>query len=87
MKARKTMNVEDFKNNVNAILDTYDQDHCPPEYVKGIRDILEDVLMKTGNYRGFKYLTAPSGNGQPGIRWNGNVAVFNDTDDNRVKYF
>lgn len=92
---RKTFNVQEFKEHVNdSLLNTADD---MVEFRQGQMRLLEKVLMESGNYHGFGYLTVQemrqSYNGttdMPGIReyieeerrWE-----FEDTDSTRVRYF
>lgn len=54
--SRKTIEVEQLKNEVNQILANYTEGGCHQEYLNGIRSLLEFALHKSGNYRGYQYL-------------------------------
>lgn len=61
---------------------------------QGAMQVLEQVLHATGNYRGFRYLTADEvADGAPGINMVSGqihpdpVLRFVNTDSTRVKYF
>jgi len=88
--ARKTIDVEDLVNTVNHIL----RSHVgSAEKRQGMMNVVEYVLHKTGNYKGFRYLMSdevPAGE-LPGIRYeNGEIlpypARFENTDSTRVQY-
>jgi len=93
--SRKTFKVEDLKDKVNGMLL-----HLPDDDKNGreqLQSLIENVLMDTGNYGGFRYLGADdmetSINGMSvGINEvNGEVLPYNErfanTDHTRVKYF
>ena len=53
MRQKKTISVEFIKDIINY------KNHmstCAPEVRRGWNSILQDILMQTGNYRGFYYL-------------------------------
>lgn len=52
--ARKTISVETVKRSVNHALSTVAEGN-DPQYRNGLAAVLEDVLMKTGNYKGFQF--------------------------------
>jgi len=93
--SRKTFKVEDFKDKVNGML------LHTPDRNKDVREamqtLVENVLMESGNYGGFRYLGADdmvgSDNGlSVGINEVGAEILpidkrFADTDHTRVKYF
>lgn len=93
-RSKKTVSVLEFTVEINQILRN---STCSPEQRSGFIGALDLVLMKSGNYRGFRYLTAnevPAGHA-PGI----NISPidgqhlenmdsrFKDTDPSRVCYF
>ena len=91
-KSRKTVDVGYLVDTVNTVL------AVSIESYKGRRDgmisLLESVLHTTGNYKGYRYLTAdelPNG-GKPGIRvgFDGEMLPytdrFTDVDDTRRSY-
>ena len=87
--SRKTINVEDFKNQCNKMLAMSEYDSKDIRY--GIIEALESALRMSGNYNGFQYLESkdvPSGK-KPGIRsYDKSYSEnFKDTDDTRRKYF
>lgn len=51
--ARKTVDVEFVKERVNIMLDS---DFTTSEMRRGAFGVLEAVLFKSGNYKGFSYL-------------------------------
>jgi len=88
---RKTVNVDELKRMTNQILAV---STVEPAMRKGWQASLEWVLHETGNYRGFRYLSAsevPNGH-PPGIRHgpDGEMLPFEcrfvATDDTRVSY-
>ncbi len=86
MKTRKTISVEMVRNIANDMLrNSPDQDK---DFREGINTMLERILMETGNYRGFAYLTwedmLTSFNGTSVGIDNGS---FENTDHTRVRYF
>lgn len=54
MNKRKTFEIDDLKQMVNSRLK---ESTCSPDERFAMASILEDVLHRTGNYRGFTYLT------------------------------
>ena len=56
---RKTINVESVRILVNSMLSGSAQDdHVDRAYREGAISVLEEILHESGNYRGFRYLTA-----------------------------
>jgi len=97
MARRKTMNVEDVKEWANTNLSLAPRGTGTGHYVaadrawrQGVMTMLENVLMSTDNYKGFRYLAldeVPTGC-IPGIRRDrGEEKQFENTDDTRVRYF
>jgi len=90
--ARKTIEVEAVRLQVNEMLRN---STCSPDTRRGMCSVLEDILHRTGNYKGFQYLGAPEvpEGEKPGIHWDKlrNDGIpderFTDTDETRVKYF
>lgn len=83
--ARKTFNVDDFRNQVNDVLRN---SVSSAEERKGWMTALENILHSTGNYNGFCYLNetlVPAGQ-LPGIREELDE-LFVNTDNTRVHYF
>ena len=85
---RKTINVEEVKDWANQQLEATDSVDCA--WRQGVMTMLENVLMSTDNYKGFRYLAVdevPTGC-RPGIRRDrGQEKQFDNTDDTRVRYF
>lgn len=54
MKARKTVSVEAIVDQVNASLK---ESTCSPDIRYGMCTVVEQVLMESGNYRGFRFLS------------------------------
>ena len=89
-KGRKTVDVEFLRTFVNSTLQ-----HTPDgqkDYRQGVITVLESVLHKTGNYRGFGYLTEEdmenTTHNIPGIRLApGTKDKWENTDETRIKYF
>jgi hypothetical protein len=98
MARRKTINVEDLKdfaNNQLASSVRYERqkesfEGIDAELRKGVMMMLENILMSTDNYKGFRYLAldeVPTGC-TPGIRRDrGQEKQFENTDNTRVRYF
>ena len=94
--ARKTINVETIKDwaNEQLISERSMKDFAEVAvgrgYRHGVMNMIENVLMSTDNYKGFRYLgkdEVPKGH-QPGIyRNHRDEPVFTDTDNTRVRYF
>jgi len=94
--SRKTIKVSEILNTVNKLCQT---SHGPSaEWRQGMLYLLENVLHKTHNYKGFVYLTVeqvPAGE-LPGINYikvNGTMVPhpdhnkrFENTDSTRVRY-
>lgn len=91
--ARKTFKVEDFKIMINHKL-KFSPDRAI-EYRQGLLISIENVLMQSGNYKGFNYLTIEQikeyGNKVPGI-WRPDPeqpskVSFENTDNTRVFFY
>ena len=93
MAKRKTVEVSALKDQINFMLAN---SRCPVEGRKSMMVILENVLMETGNYRGFSYLSkneVPEGY-QYGINLEAygecdtptSSMLFDNTDSTRVCY-
>lgn len=84
--ARKTIDIKDVVEMVNDILS---QSTCSPDVRQGAINVLEGILNRTGNYRGFYYLGAryvPAGE-KPGVNLDSDYEKrFVDTDRTRVFY-
>ena len=85
---RKTINVQEVKDWANDVLESTDSVDCA--WRQGVMTMLENVLMSTDNYKGFRYLAldeVPQGR-MPGIRRDrGQEKQFDNTDNTRVRYF
>ena len=81
-KGRKTVGVEAIVDQVNASLK---ESTCSADVRLGMCTVVEQVLMASNNYAGFRYLDAtevPSGQ-LPGV-----IRATNDiVDDSRRQYF
>ena len=98
MASRKTMSVVDIKNFANNQLASsirYERqkesiEGIDAEFRQGVMSMIEAVLMDTGNYKGYRYLSldeVPTGC-TPGIRRDrGDEKKFENTDRTRVRYF
>ena len=91
MKTKKTVPVANLIVKLNGILQSYHEGMVNVQEINGIRNFVEDIMMDTGNYNGYSYLTineVPAGE-RPGIQMNGFGAeeLFEDTDHNRVLYY
>ena len=94
MTNRKTIAVSEVVSSVNFLLANSDADLS--ELRQGAINVLESILHKTGNYRGFRYLTEVA-DGKPGVNYvtsNGSLVPhpdytkrFADTDCTRIEYF
>jgi len=88
MSKRKTIEVAELISMTNLVLT---RSTCTPDIRQGMMNLLEAVLHKTGNYKGYKYLTegyVPDG-ARPGINSIDLdiVGRFENTDKTRVEYF
>lgn len=54
MAARKTINVEAVKDRCNTMIDV----QTSPDARRAAAMLCESVLLATGNYKGFKYLSS-----------------------------
>ena len=97
---RKTINVEEVKDWANQQLEATDSVDCA--WRQGVMTMLENILMSTDNYKGFRYLSldeVPAGR-MPGIRETESgfgksieeleeiqFGKFKNTDRTRVRYF
>ena len=83
MRHKKTVNVQEIKDELNSIL--ANSDASLVDFREGILTSLESILLRSNNYQGFKYLSAREvSDGKPGIREDNN---FYDTDPTRRRYF
>lgn len=89
--SRKTIKVETVRDECNRLLAS---EYGTPDYRLGISVALEWLLMLSGNYNGFKYLTKDEvpENEKPGIVWEedqqGRPAPnFTVADETRRRYF
>lgn len=88
-KVKKTVLVETIKNWVNEEL----KGSGTPEHRQSLRFMIEDVLHKSGNYSGFRYLRLeelPQGTKMAGINIDPTNELnhnFDATDSTRVCYF
>lgn len=55
ISSKKTIKVEEIKKKVNELLATY-TDFNNDDYFLGQRQLLESILMSTGNYQGYQFL-------------------------------
>ena len=95
---RKTINVEEVKGMANRALEASmrwsetESKYVPVDryWRQGVMLMVEQVLMSTDNYKGFRYLAldeVPQGR-MPGIRRDrGQEKQFDNTDNTRVRYF
>lgn len=89
--SRKTFNVSDLVDTVNAMLKNSDPDRA--DIRQGAMNVLEQVLHDSGNYKGFRYLLNMECKGMPGVNYLGNMPHpdyekrFENTDRTRVMYF
>jgi hypothetical protein len=63
-RKRKTIAVEDLKEAINASLEL---STCSPPERRAMASVLEQVLHRTGNYRGFRYLESANGRREDGV--------------------
>ena len=90
MSKRKTINVAEVRYTVNHILATaIHDDDKHRQYRMGMILLLEDILMQTGNYKGYSYLTQDEiiPDCRPGVRYENGKSNFVDTDDTRRNYY
>ena len=91
MSKRKTISVDLVVDKANAMLAT---STCSAEVRQGVINLLEDILMETGNYKGFRYLLQdevpakqlPGVNYENGLPHKDYELRFKDTDCTRVQY-
>ena len=85
---RKTFEVADIRKVANDVLRT--SSNGSKDYRYGVLAMIERILMDSGNYHGFMYLSEkdlPEG-ALPGIRSDvPNIEQFDFTDETRRKYF
>jgi hypothetical protein len=90
---RKTIDVATLTDSVNEMLAA---GWTSQEERRGMCLVLERVLFKTGNYRGYRYLTereVPVGEkpginpGEPSDDLDDRIARFKNTDGTRVEYY
>jgi len=85
--SRKTVSVDMIKAQCNLIFRT---NQMSPAYRQGISELVSNILMDTGNYRGFRYLhqdEVPEDE-LPGIYPSDNYDKrFEGTDPTRIQYY
>ena len=95
---RQTINVEEVKDWANQQFESTES--VDRAWRQGVMTMLENILLSTGNYKGFRYLAldeVPAGR-MPGIRRElrttapvpfntEEVDHFCNTDNTRVRYF
>jgi len=89
--SRKTFSVEQMVEYTNKQLK---YSLTGPEFRNGVRCALEQILMETGNYGGFRYLRSdevPQGHAA-GVHYKDGQLLpyperFINTDDTRIEYF
>lgn len=89
--ARKTVDVKALVESFNTV---FAQSTCDKLIRKGQIIVIENILMTTNNYKGFRYLLqneVPAGE-LPGVRHDVRGILppdmrFENTDDTRVMYF
>ena len=91
MSKRKTISVAEVRNTVNAILKdaAYDDDKHR-QYRMGMCLLLEDILHKTGNYKGYRYLLENEvpDNCSPGVNYEVNAkGHFVPCEDYTARFF
>ena len=90
---KKTFNVDEYRKMVNEFLALSE---CSLDMRQGMITMLEEILHRTGNYKGFQYLMqdkVPPGE-KPGINCNSTGLIestpeierFRFTDPTRVRY-
>ena len=92
MTKRKTIKVAELVEVVNEMLLNSTADAI--DYRQGMIAMISDVLHRTGNYNGFRYLTSgevkccpPGINYVDGMPHPDEEARFKGTDSTRVQYF
>ena len=86
---RKTSNVSEMVDYVNSMLAATEANKT--EFRSGAMMVIEEILHRTGNYNGFRYLSQKEVNGNPGIWLNDDgthnyPTCFDNTDRTRVQY-
>jgi hypothetical protein len=86
---RKTVDVEMLITMVNGICK--DSEPGAKDVRQGAMNVLEAVLHRTGNYKGFRYLITGECAGVPGVNYKDGQLVdfperFENTDRTRVQY-
>ena len=90
MAKRKTIEVSKVVEYSNHLLR---HTQTTEEQRIGVIKLTEQMLRETGNYKGFRYLTAEEVAGRPGINYiNGQPAEdlkqrFDNTDPTRIQFF
>lgn len=92
MKPRRTIHVDGVKALINDRIAV--NENRDPAVRQELIYVLEEILHRTGNYRGFQYLgkdEVPAGH-KPGINWEPELfdnydTRFKDTDPTRVRYY
>lgn len=89
---KKTFKVEDLVQMVNSVCQYSSSEHV--ERRQGAMNVLEEILHRTGNYKGFRYLLAEDIlAGKPGVNYENGVPHpnyekrFENTDRTRVMYY
>lgn len=89
-KARKTIEVSKLVEYSNHLLR---HNQTTEEQRIGVIKLAEQMLHETGNYKGFRYLSADEVSGRPGINFNKRgypvsdlEQRFKDTDQTRIQF-
>lgn len=89
---KKTINVKSVVESLNEV---FAKSICDHNIRIGQISVIEQILHKSGNYKGFRYLLqheVPVGE-LPGVRYDSNGEIlpyperFNNTDPTRVEFF
>lgn len=80
---RKTFEVHEFKEWVNAMLEREDNEHVNPDFRTGLFTALEHILFETNNYHGYTYLEWINGSCDQWIKDN---AIYNELSQSGKMY-
>lgn len=85
-KGNKTIAVRPLIDHLNEVLA---KDTHSVQFRQGVMVVMEDILHKSKNYSGFRYLEEPEvPKGElPGIRRENPENVFLNTDNTRIFYY
>jgi len=85
MRARKTIEIEQVKEQANSFF--FNSRNELAESRKVLQSFVSQILMKTGNYKGFQYITKQqmmTADYTYGVDWSSGKPVYSD--ESRIRF-